>query len=93
MSAMVQISRELDKQAYSPSMGSHNIEYLRRRDGDLQFRELASQGKDLSGFKDFPHREQSYAQPQTIVKSYEIAQAARVVESENSKGYEMELSM
>lgn len=67
---MVQISRELDKQSYPASMESHNIEYLRRRDGDLQFREMAAHGKDLSGFKEFPHKEKSYSQPQAHVKSY-----------------------
>ena len=97
MAAMVQISRELDKQDYLISTGEANIEYLRRRDGDLQFREMASQGKDLSGFKDFPHREQSYSQPHAIVKSYGTPShgtnkpTPRV--EENAKDYEMEMSM
>ena len=90
MSAMVQITRELDKQAYPPSMSSHNIEYLRRRDGDLQFRELASQGKDLSGFRDFPCRDQGYDQPHTTVQSYEKARPAPPIK-ENEKVYEVEL--
>ncbi len=92
MAAMVQISRELDKQGYPISMGPHNIEYLRRREGDLQFREMASQGKDLSGFKEFPHREQSYFQSQTRIKSYETEKSTRALE-ENARDYGMELSM
>lgn len=92
MSAKVQISRELDKQAYPLSMDSHNIEYLRRRDGDLRFREMASQGKDLLGFKDFPHRDQGYSQAQAHVKSYEKAQPAPAIK-ENEKVYEVELSL
>lgn len=92
MAAMAQISRGLDKQTYPSSMGPHNIEYLRRRDGDLQFREMASAAKDLSGFKDFPHKEKSYFQPHAPAKSYETQKTARAIE-ENAKGYEMELSM
>jgi hypothetical protein len=92
MAAMAQISCELDKQSYPPSMGFHNIEYLRRRDGDLQFREMAAQGKDLSGFNNFPYKEQSYAQPHTTAKSYKEKSFDRSVE-ENAKSYGMELSI
>lgn len=92
MAAMVQISHELDKKTSPSSMDSHNIEYLRRRDGDLQFRELASQGKDLSGFREFPHKEQSYSQPQTWVKPYETQKPARVIE-ENASDYDLGFSM
>lgn len=92
MATMVQISRELDKQGYPASIGTHNIEYLRRRDGDLQFREMASQDKDLSGFKDFPYKEQSYSQPHTPAKSYKEKNSDRSLE-ENAKSYEMELSL
>jgi hypothetical protein len=90
IAAMVQISRRFDKQTYPASMGQANIAYLCRRDGDLQFREIAAQGKDLSGFREFPYKEQSYVQPQTPVRSYEIQKSARVVE-ENSKDYGMDL--
>lgn len=71
MGAMVQISRQLDKESYPSSMGSHNIEYLRRRDGEVQFREMTSQGKDLSRFMEFPHKEKSYDQIQLAVKKHE----------------------
>lgn len=97
MTAIVQISRELDKQGYPSSMGSHNIEYLRRRDGDLQFREMASQERDLSGFKEFPHKEKSYAQPHATVKSYWTESYGKTKPTpsveENAKFYEMELSI
>ena len=92
MAAMVQISRELDKQGYPSSIGVHNIEYLRRREGDLQFREMISQERDLSGFKGFPHKEQNYSQPHVTAKSYENQKSARDIE-ENVKSYGMELSM
>ena len=97
MSAMVQISRELDKDGYPASMGSHNIEYLRRRDWDHQFRELSSAGKDLSGFRNFPHDSQTYREIETCVKSYGAESyrettPARAVE-ENEKVYSIEMSL
>lgn len=92
MAAMVQISRDLDKQGYPASIGTHNIEYLRRRDGDLQFREMVSADKDLSGFNNFPHKKQSYSQPQTLERSHEKANPTRAIE-ENSKSYELEVSL
>jgi hypothetical protein len=70
VSIMVQISRELDQKNYDPSIGGHNIEYLRRRDGDLMFREMTSQGKDLSRFRDFPYREKAYGYSQPLAKIY-----------------------
>ncbi len=59
---------------------------------DLQFREMASQGKDLSGFKEFPHSEQSYLQSQTRTKPYETEKSTRAIE-ENARDYGMGLSM
>jgi Ti-type conjugative transfer relaxase TraA len=92
VSSMVQISRDLDQKNYDPSIGSHNIEYLRRRDGDLQFREMASQGKDLSGFRDFPYREKGYGPVQGSVKPYEEENVPRIIK-ESSRSYEMDLSI
>ncbi|MBA3814484.1 MAG: AAA family ATPase [Alphaproteobacteria bacterium] len=88
MSAMAQISRDLDKQGYDPSIGTHNIEYLRRRDGDLRFRDWSASNKDLSGFKDFPHVSQDYAQSQARVKSHVQEKTVQ-----HEKVYEVELSM
>lgn len=92
ISAMVQISREFDKRDYPISMGAHNIEYLRRRDGDLQFRELASAGKDLSSYRDFPYKSQTYGELETRVKVQEKEKIARVVE-ENARNYDKGMSM
>lgn len=92
MAAMVQISRELDKADYPATVGQANIEYLRRREGDIQLRELASAAKDLSGFRDFPYGDRTNYQPQTPVKSYETTKPARAIE-ENAKSYELELSI
>ncbi|MBA3814522.1 MAG: AAA family ATPase [Alphaproteobacteria bacterium] len=92
MSAMAQISRELDKQGYDPSIGLHNIEYLRRGDGDLRFRDWSASIKDLSRFRDFPHAEQNYSQTQTRVKSYAQEKPVREQE-ENSKVFERDFSM
>lgn len=89
---MVQISRELDKQGDPSSMGSHNIEYLRRRDGDLQFREMLSHGKGLSGFRDFPHENQIYKEIEARVKVQEREKFPRIVE-EKTIDYDMGLSM
>lgn len=91
MAAMVQISKELDKQGYPASMGTHNIEYLRRRDGDMQCREMAVQGKDFSGFKNFPHAGENYSQPQARVKSDD--QAKPVHQQAQEKVYAMDFSM
>jgi len=60
--------------------------------GISQFRKMSAQDKDLSGFKDFPHREQSYAQLQTPVKSSETPKPARAIE-ENTRDCGMELSI
>lgn len=92
ISAMVQISRDFDKEGYPASMGHANIEYLRRRDGDLRFRELASQGKDLSGFRDFPYKSQTYGELEDRVKVQEKEQLARIVE-ENTRNYDRGMSM
>lgn len=92
MTAMVQISRELDKRDYPTSLGQASIEYLRRRDADLQFREFTSHGKDLSGFKEFPHKEQRDTQPHVNVKSYETPKPTRSIE-ENAKVFEMDMSL
>ena len=88
MAAMVQISRELGKEGYPRSMGQANIEYLHRRDRDLRFRELSSAGKGLSGFRDFPHKEQSYA----LDSPPAATNPPRSIE-ENAKVYETELSL
>ncbi|MBA3814149.1 MAG: toprim domain-containing protein, partial [Alphaproteobacteria bacterium] len=92
MSAMAQISRDLDKQGYDPSIGSHNIEYLRRRGGDLRFRDWSASSKDLSGFRDFPHASQGYAQSQAHVKLYGQDKAAHTQE-EKAKVYESDFSI
>lgn len=92
MAAMVQISRELDKQGDPSSMGQANIEYLRRRNGDLQFREMVSHGKGLSGFREFPYKEQSYSQSQAIERSYQRQNSDRASE-DKTNGYEMEISL
>ena len=88
MGVMVQISRELDQQTYPSSMRSHNIEYLRRRDGDLQFREMASAGRDLSRFREFPYRD--FGCFQTLVRSYREPSPVSTKE-EPSKDYKMGL--
>jgi polyhydroxyalkanoate synthesis regulator phasin len=88
MTAMVQISKELDKEGYPAAMGAHNIEYLRRRDGDLQFREMASKDKDLSEFRDFPYKEQAHREIESRAKVQEKEQVARTVE-ENARNYDM----
>ncbi|MBA3814391.1 MAG: toprim domain-containing protein [Alphaproteobacteria bacterium] len=90
MSAMAQISRELDKQGYDPSIGSHNIEYLRRRDGDLKIRNWSASSKDLSGFKDFPHASQDYANHQARITSYGHNKPVREQE-ENRQDYGMDM--
>lgn len=90
MATMIQISRKLDKQGYPGSMSAHNIEYLRRRDADFQLRAMVSQGKDLSGFRDFPYREQCYAQ--AIKNSYKEKMPDRPIEK-NTQPYERKVSM
>lgn len=97
VTALVQISRELEKQGYDSSIGSHNVEYLRRRDGELQFRNWAASRKDLSGFREFPHRVQDYSQIQVRGISYgtdshKKNKLDRAIE-ENVKVFERELSM
>lgn len=91
ISAMIQITRELDKEGYPPSMGAHNIEYLCRRDGDLMFRKLASADKDFSGFRDFPYKEQSY-DASIIERSYQDKNVDHSMKK-NVKSHGMELSM
>ncbi|MBA3814264.1 MAG: AAA family ATPase [Alphaproteobacteria bacterium] len=91
MSAMAQISRELDKQGYDPSIGTHNIEYLRRRDGDLRLRDWSASSKDLSEFRDFPHAAQDYAQSQSRAKP--PVQEKPVHQEVHEKVREMDFSM
>ncbi|MBA3813979.1 MAG: AAA family ATPase [Alphaproteobacteria bacterium] len=90
MSAMAQISRDLDKEGYDPSIGTHNIEYLRRRDGDLRFRDWSASIKGLSGFRDFPHAVQDYTQPQARTKSYRTEKPVGE-QKENRQGYGMDM--
>ncbi|HUX78508.1 MAG TPA: AAA family ATPase, partial [Alphaproteobacteria bacterium] len=48
MTAMAQISHQLEDKytiPFAKEVGSHNIEYMRRMDGDLMFRERCSQDK------------------------------------------------
>ncbi|MBA3814543.1 MAG: hypothetical protein H0X26_08700 [Alphaproteobacteria bacterium] len=90
ISAMAQISKDLDKQGYASSIGTHNIEYLRRRDGDLQFRDWSASIKDLSGFRDFPHAVQDYTQPQARTKSYGTEKPIGE-QKENRQDYRMDM--
>ncbi|MBA3814593.1 MAG: AAA family ATPase [Alphaproteobacteria bacterium] len=92
MSAMAQISRDLDKQGYDHSIGSHNIEYLRWRDGDLRLRDWSASSRNLEGFRDFPHAVQDYTQSENRTKSYAQEQSVHAQE-ENLKSYEMDFSM
>jgi Ti-type conjugative transfer relaxase TraA len=95
VSTMVQISRDLDQKGYDPSLGSHTIEYLRRRDGDLMFRDMSSQDKDLSGLRDFLYisQEQSYGLSQGVNTSSprEKLSHQTLEETSHRKGYEMEI--
>ncbi|HUX78500.1 MAG TPA: AAA family ATPase, partial [Alphaproteobacteria bacterium] len=54
MTAMAQISHQLEDKYNTPfakEVGSHNIEYMRRMDGDLMFRERCSQEKASMSFE------------------------------------------
>ena len=92
ISAMAQISRNLEKESYNSSIGLHNIEYFRRRDGELHFREWSASNKDLSGFREFPYAAQDYTQPKSPTKSYNREELTPKQE-ENLKGNEMDFSM
>jgi hypothetical protein len=99
MAAVVQISRELDKRIYPPSLEQANIEYLPRHNGDSRFRELSSQGRELSEFENFPY-DQPYIKAGSLVNPgneepyrKESAPITDVSKVEKEKFYGTELSI
>jgi len=87
MTAMAQISHQLEDKYNTPfakEVGSHNIEYMRRMDGDLMFRKMCSQDKASISL------EHQIIQAQTKASlENTVSQVAKDLERINQKEYSL----